>query len=194
MRHSRGRSPVDPGTGPRSRNRACPVPGGAFAVTIVLCLSLDTFARAESSAPREFASWREYGGGPSQLQYSSLDQVNRENVHQLEVAWVYDSGDVDSEERPYHATRRLQHTPIILGNRLYGVSRALRVFALDARTGDLPWQHELPAAGVATPATYEVDGRQFIVVSAGGGKFGGQQSGKYVAFALPAQDRKNQLP
>jgi quinoprotein glucose dehydrogenase len=144
VRHSRGRSPVDLGTGLRSRNRACSVPGGGFAATmvLVLCLSLDTFARAESSSLREFASWREYGGGPSQLQYSSLDQVNRENVHQLEVAWVYDSGDVDSEERPYHATRRLQHTPIILGNRLYGVSRALRVFALDARTGDLLWQRE----------------------------------------------------
>jgi quinoprotein glucose dehydrogenase len=43
----------------------------------------------------------------------------------------------------------------------------------------------LPAAGNATPATYEVDGRQFVVIAAGGGKSGAPSGGKYIAFALP---------
>jgi len=48
----------------------------------------------------------------------------------------------------------------------------------------------LPAAGNATPATYEVNGRQFVVIAAGGGKMTkpGATNGavaKYVAFALP---------
>ena len=94
----------------------------------------------------EWETWREYGGGPSQAQYSSLDQIHTGNVHRLELAWVHDSGDLDTEERPYHATRRLQHTPIVLDGRLYGVSRALRVFALDAATGDVLWERE-PALG-----------------------------------------------
>ena len=101
-------------------------------------------ARADANAPEEYRTWREYGGGPRHLQYSSLDQINRDNVQRLSVAWVYDSGDLDTEERDYHATRRLQHTPIVLGDRLYGVSRALRVFALDAATGELLWEREPP--------------------------------------------------
>jgi glucose dehydrogenase len=44
---------------------------------------------------------------------------------------------------------------------------------------------ELPAAGFATPATYRADGRQFVVVAAGGGKLGQPSGSRYVAFALP---------
>ncbi len=96
-------------------------------------------ADRDTGGVEEHRTWQDYGGGASQLQYSSLDQVNRENVRELELAWTYDSGDLDSEDRPYHAKRRLHHTPIILGDRLYGVSPALRVFALNAATGELLW-------------------------------------------------------
>jgi len=57
--------------------------------------------------------------------------------------------------------------------------------AFDKATGKLLWDATLPAAGNATPATYEVDGRQFVVIAAGGGKWGEPSAGKYVAFALP---------
>jgi len=95
----------------------------------------------------EYLGWSDYGGGPRHVQYSALDQVNRDNVHRLELAWTYDSGDIDTQERGYHAQRRLQHTPIVVDGRLYGVSPALRVFALDAATGELIWEHgpDLPA-------------------------------------------------
>ena len=43
----------------------------------------------------------------------------------------------------------------------------------------------LPAAGNATPATYELDGRQYVVIGAGGGKWGSPSGGTYVAFAIP---------
>jgi quinoprotein glucose dehydrogenase len=43
----------------------------------------------------------------------------------------------------------------------------------------------LPAGGNATPATYEVNGRQFVVIAAGGGKSGEPSGGSYVAFSLP---------
>ena len=45
----------------------------------------------------------------------------------------------------------------------------------------------LPAAGFATPAVYEADGRQFVVVAAGGGKLGRPSGDRYVAFALPRE-------
>jgi quinoprotein glucose dehydrogenase len=57
--------------------------------------------------------------------------------------------------------------------------------AFDKDTGALLWETMLPFAGNATPATYEVDGRQFIVIAAGGGKAPKSPSGAtYVAFAL----------
>jgi quinoprotein glucose dehydrogenase len=56
--------------------------------------------------------------------------------------------------------------------------------AFDKMNGKLLWETELPAAGNATPATYEVKGRQFVVIAAGGGKSGAPSGGKYVAFAL----------
>jgi quinoprotein glucose dehydrogenase len=64
--------------------------------------------------------------------------------------------------------------------------------AFDKRTGKLLWETELPLAGNATPITYEVAGRQYVVIYATGGKAGRgrepQQArdGSYVAFALPA--------
>ena len=57
--------------------------------------------------------------------------------------------------------------------------------AYDKLSGELLWEHTLPASGNATPAVYEIDGRQFIVIAAGGGKSGAPTGGSYVAFALP---------
>jgi len=58
--------------------------------------------------------------------------------------------------------------------------------AYDKATGKLLWEATLPFAGNATPATYEVNGRQYVVIAAGGGKdLSTPSGGVYVAFALP---------
>jgi quinoprotein glucose dehydrogenase len=57
--------------------------------------------------------------------------------------------------------------------------------AFDKVTGRLLWQTPLPAAGYATPSTYAVRGKQYIVIAAGGGKLGTKSGDAYVAFALP---------
>ena len=58
--------------------------------------------------------------------------------------------------------------------------------AYDKATGKLLWETTLPFAGNATPATYAVDGRQYVVIASGGGKLLDKPSGGvYVAFALP---------
>jgi glucose dehydrogenase len=65
--------------------------------------------------------------------------------------------------------------------------------AYDKSTGQLLWEKTLPFSGNATPATYEVNGRQFIVIAAGGGKDPKSRSGGvYVAFALPGESSKQQ--
>jgi quinoprotein glucose dehydrogenase len=60
-----------------------------------------------------------------------------------------------------------------------------KIRAFDKATGALLWQATLSSSGNATPATYQVNGRQFVVIAAGGGysKQGGP-GGVYVAFAL----------
>ncbi len=66
--------------------------------------------------------------------------------------------------------------------------------AFDKSTGELLWEATLPFSGNATPATYEVNGRQFVVIAAGGGKDPKSHSGGvYVAFALP-QESPNTTP
>jgi quinoprotein glucose dehydrogenase len=57
--------------------------------------------------------------------------------------------------------------------------------AFDKRTGDVLWEAPLPAGGYATPATYAVDGTQYVVIAAGGGKMGTKSGDTYVAYALP---------
>jgi quinoprotein glucose dehydrogenase len=56
--------------------------------------------------------------------------------------------------------------------------------ALDKRNGKILWQTELPAAGYASPSTYAINGKQYIVIACGGGKLRSKSGDKYVAFAL----------
>jgi quinoprotein glucose dehydrogenase len=57
--------------------------------------------------------------------------------------------------------------------------------AFDKKTGTVLWQATLPFSGNATPSTYMANGRQYVVISAGGGKSNRPGGGTLVAFALP---------
>jgi quinoprotein glucose dehydrogenase len=57
--------------------------------------------------------------------------------------------------------------------------------AYDKLTGKLLWETTLPAAGNATPAVYQLHGREYIVIACGGGKNGAPSGSAIVAFALP---------
>jgi quinoprotein glucose dehydrogenase len=71
---------------------------------------------------------------------------------------------------------------VLIGASLYDY----KFHAFDARSGKLLWETKLPYAGRATPATYMVDGKQFVVIAAGGGRYQiAPAKGVYVAFALP---------
>lgn len=67
-----------------------------------------------------------------------------------------------------------------------GASQDEKFRAIDKNTGKILWEYQLPAGGYATPATYEVNGKQYVVIAAGGG---GRQRTKagdyYIAFSLP---------
>jgi len=77
--------------------------------------------------------------------------------------------------------------PLVMAGGLLFIAatdRDRKFHAYDKATGKLLWETVLPAAGNATPATYAVEGKQFVVIGAGGGKWGSPSSGTYVAFTL----------
>ncbi len=66
-----------------------------------------------------------------------------------------------------------------------GASQDEKFRAIDKTTGETLWEYQLPAGGYATPATYEVDGKQYVVIAAGGGGRQRTNAGDYyIAFAL----------
>jgi quinoprotein glucose dehydrogenase len=78
--------------------------------------------------------------------------------------------------------------PVVTKGGLVFVGAAMdeRLHAYDKDTGELLWEHQMEFGGYATPATYEVDGRQYVVIAAGGGgKTFTKPGDMYYAFALP---------
>lgn len=60
-----------------------------------------------------------------------------------------------------------------------------KIRAFNKHTGEVVWEAKLSAAGFASPTMYEIQGKQYIVIAAGGGKIGMRSGTKYIAFALP---------
>jgi quinoprotein glucose dehydrogenase len=116
--------------------------------------------------------------------------LNAINLNTGEYAWKINLG-----EYPDLAAKGLTNTgsenyggPVVTAGGLLfiGATNYDKKFrAFDKSTGKLLWETKLPYAGNATPATYSVNGRQFVVIAAGGGKDPRSPSGGvYVAFAL----------
>ncbi len=79
--------------------------------------------------------WPVYGGGAESVRYSSLTQINRENVHALEVAWTFETGDA-------YPGSEMQCNPLVIGGVLYATTPKVNVIALDAATGRLLWRFD----------------------------------------------------
>lgn len=78
--------------------------------------------------------------------------------------------------------------PLVTASGLVFIAATMdrRIRAFDAQTGEKLWTFKLPVDATATPMTYEKDGRQYVVIVAGGHHFFERPLGDYVlAFALP---------
>src|SRR5690606_31305168 len=82
-------------------------------------------------------TWRTYAGSPDSSSYSALDQINRSNVHQLEVAWTYPTND----KMVYMAN------PIVIDRVMYLFAKNGAIVAVDAASGNESWTHEPPEGG-----------------------------------------------
>jgi alcohol dehydrogenase (cytochrome c) len=95
-------------------------------------------------APSEPHNWLTYSGSYQSWRYSSLDQINRENVGNLRVAWV--------KQMP--TSHRIEATPIVVDGIMYVSEPPSNVYALDAATGRPYWHYKrnLPAYNVCCDA------------------------------------------
>ncbi|MEM6583489.1 MAG: PQQ-binding-like beta-propeller repeat protein, partial [Pseudomonadota bacterium] len=92
-----------------------------------------------ASLPPPDSTWPQYGNTPGGDRYSSLDQINRGNVADLEVAWVYQAGELEAilnEEQPFNPW---QSTPLLIVDNLIACTPTGRILALDAVTGEEQW-------------------------------------------------------
>jgi quinoprotein glucose dehydrogenase len=83
----------------------------------------------------ELIKWERSHGGNHNMRFSPLDQINRANVHQLEVAWVY-----HSKDRPDNKTNNIQCNPIVVNGVMFGPTMGHCIVALNAATGDELWR------------------------------------------------------
>jgi quinoprotein glucose dehydrogenase len=82
--------------------------------------------------------WTAYGNDPGGMRYSSLNQINRDNLSKLKVAWVYHTCDV-SDGTQYPRKSEFESTPIFVDGMLYLTTAFNRAVALDPVTGKERW-------------------------------------------------------
>jgi len=112
-------------------------------------------------------TWSVYHADAASTAFSSLDQITRENVHNLEVAWTYHTGEADSGNRS-----TIECNPIIANGMLYVTSPQLKLIALDPGSGKELWKFDpfenTQAYGVNRGVTYWTDGvDKRLFISAG---------------------------
>ena len=99
---------------------------------IIALLSLFTFAAINPFTKNpDKSGWNQYGGGPDQSKYFEASQINKENVGQLKVAWVYPS--VDSSFNFF--------SPIVVDTIMYVMAKNSSLVAVNAETGKEIWIH-----------------------------------------------------
>ena len=87
---------------------------------------------------------------------------------------------------PKPERRTMADPPLQPGGLLFiAATKDGKIRAFNKSTGKLLWESQLPNPGFATPATYGMNGKQYIVIACGGGKLKTSSGDSYVAYALP---------
>lgn len=98
-----------------------------------------TNARQPSNSAVAHTDWVAYGGTNNGLRFSALNQINKQNVKDLEVAWTYHTGDLRKSDDATEYT--FEATPLKANNTLYFCTPHNEVHALVPETGKLKWKY-----------------------------------------------------
>jgi quinoprotein glucose dehydrogenase len=110
--------------------------GGWFVLLVVAAAAAAVVAQQSTAnttngtrGAKPYTTWAAYGGGAHSSQYSALNQINKANVGQLDVAWTYP------------ITGNVIFNPLIVENTMYLQGAGNAIVALDAATGKELWRH-----------------------------------------------------
>ena len=136
---------------------------GAWPLLLPLVLVCATLGlAAQEGIPN--GEWRTYGGDLASTRYSPLDQIDRGNFNDLEVAWRLKTENFGP--RPEY---NLESTPLMVGGRVYTTAGSRRfVVAVDAETGELLWMHRLDEGERGEAAPRRLSGRGLAYWDDGG--------------------------
>ncbi|MBT8185159.1 MAG: PQQ-binding-like beta-propeller repeat protein, partial [Eudoraea sp.] len=116
-------------------------------------------------------------------------QLTAIDLNKAKIKWQIPLGNYESLNVPGHpitGTPNYGGPVVTKGGLLFIAATAdNKIRAFDKENGEKLWEAELPTSGTATPATYSVNGKQYVVIACGGGREGTKSGDSYVAFALP---------
>lgn len=139
---------------------------------------------------RGFQRWLDDEGYPAiKPPWGTLNAVD---LNTGEIKWKVPLGEYEeltARGIPVTGTENYGGPVVTAGGIIFiGATADEKMRAFDKDTGEILWEADLPYGGNATPSTYMADGKQYVVMSAGGGKTNRPAGGSIVAFALPDQD------
>ena len=144
----------------------------------------------QPKAPYEFVGyerWKDSAGFPAvKPPWGTLSAID---LNTGEYRWRIPLGEhaaLTAKGIPVTGTEQYGGPIVTAGGLVFiAATQDAKFRAFDKTTGKLLWETSLPAAGYATPSTFGVHGKQYVVIAAGGGKLGTKSGDAYVAYALP---------
>ena len=115
-----------------------------LAGTLVICglLSCAPATTPDTLSPTD-AEWPEYARDKAGTKYSPLDQINRDNVHNLQIAWKWQfPADQAVEQHPEFESFIYEATPLMIDGVLYTTTSFNQMAAIDPTNGQTLWAYD----------------------------------------------------
>lgn len=116
-------------------------------------------------------------------------QLTAIDLNKAKIKWQIPLGNykfLKIPEHPITGTPNYGGPVVTAGGLIFIAATAdSKIRAFDKENGEKLWEANLPTSGIATPSTYSVNGKQYLVIACGGGREGAKSGDSYVAFALP---------